>query len=47
MRRSATAATTTTDHPADHDVAGEPGLGRDSGVGAAVMGGDDLDVLMP
>ena len=47
MRCPTPAATAAADHPADHDVAREPGLGRGSGVGAAIMGGDDFKILMP
>ena len=47
MRRAPAAATASADHPTDHGVTPEPGLGGGAGMGAAIVRGHDLDVLVP
>ena len=47
MGRPPSAAAATADRASDREIAGESGLGGAAGVGAAVVAGDDLDVLMP
>ena len=43
--RPATAATA--DRASDREIAGESGLGGAAGVGAAIVAGRDLEILMP
>ena len=47
MRRAPAAATASAHHPSDHGVTPKPGLGGGAGMGAAVVRGHDLDVLVP
>lgn len=47
MNSAPAGACAPTEHAADCPIATEPGSGDGPGVGAAVMAGDDLDVLVP
>ena len=47
MRRAPAATTASAHHPTDHGVTPKPGLGGGAGMGAAIVRGHDLDVLVP